>query len=107
MKKVKFDPLASETLNKLIPILYNNGYFATGEYAKLYVDAIITFFLSISTRVSHTALNTKYGLHYCQYKPNRRTTWYILFDKEEEIYVIRNIINNHSLEYTEVIAIRK
>lgn len=103
MKKVKFDPSVSETLNRLIPILYDNGYFATREYAKKYVDSIITFCLSIPTRVYRTSSNPQNGSYYCQYKPNRHTTWYILFDIENEDYLIRNIFNNHSPEYLQFI----
>jgi hypothetical protein len=36
---------------------------------------------------------------YCKYKPNRNTTWYVFFDVENDVYLIKNIVNNHSKDY--------
>lgn len=32
------------------------------------------------------------------------TTWYATFDKENEYFIIRNVINNHTKDYPDFIS---
>jgi hypothetical protein len=45
-----------------------------------------------------------YGEYYAVYKANKHTTWYVIFDKTNDSYIIRNIINNHTPDYPKLIA---
>lgn len=86
-------------LNNLIYILYKEDYFNYIENAIEYKDNIIDFIDTNIHSFPHklTPLPLYYlGSSYIFYKSNSRTTWYIIFEKEEEQYLITNISNNHT-----------
>ncbi len=92
------------TLNSLIDILYNKEYFGFVDSAKDYVDNIYDFIYTIPNLTPKVTKNKKYGQYYCSYKPNKNTTWYIIFDKEDDVHLIKYITNNHSKDYPQFIA---
>jgi hypothetical protein len=103
MEKIVILPALENKLFDLIFILYDKEYFGFPENALAYVDNIIDFIYSIPTLRYKKTKNSKYGTYYCSYKPNRSTTWFICFDFEDKTYLIKNITNNHTKEYTQII----
>ena len=92
-------PYVEETLTLLVEKLYQKEYFGFKQSAKDYVDIIVDFMFTIPTLRHKRTLNPKHGTYYCTYRHNTKTSWYIYFDIEGELYNIKNIINNHSADY--------
>jgi hypothetical protein len=92
-------------LSRLVSILVQNGYFVYWENAEKYVDALEQFTLSIPAQTRRLCKNNSYGKWYCTYKVNRHTTWYFTFDTNEEYFVVRNVLNNHTREYPIYISV--
>jgi hypothetical protein len=83
--------------------LYKEGYFGFKDSAKAYIDAILDFAYTIPNQRHHLARQSKNGQYYCRYSPNRKTTYFITFDTQGDIYLIRNIFTNHSKDYAKLI----
>ena len=85
---------------ELIDTLLEKEYFSFRESAKTYVDAMRSY---IENRIhlipQHPAPRyfDRYqrDLQYITYQPNKRTTWYIFFLQEENVYLVCYITNNH------------
>lgn len=103
MEQVILMPFADNKLMDLVDILYEDEYFGFRADAKKYVDNIYEFIYSIPTQRRKKTKHNKYGAWYCQYKSNRQTTYYICFDMEDDVYLIKNITNNHSKDYPDFI----
>ena len=88
-----------EKLYNLVNILFENEYFGFLENAIKYKDKIVNFINTIPNLKKKKTKNTMYGYWYCSYKPNRNTTYFITFDYEDDIYLIKNIFNNHGKGY--------
>jgi hypothetical protein len=99
MAEIKLSPLAATKLDELIDTLYEDEYFGFFESSLEYVQNLRNFIFSIDTlKIKNTSIN-KYGNFYCKYKHNNKTTWYVLFDKINDNYLVNNITNNHSPDY--------
>ncbi len=86
-------------LNELVYLLFKDDYFRYIENAIDYKDKLIEFIENnISTfPYKYTPVKLRnLGSKYIYYKSNSRTTWYIFFEKNDGIYVITFITNNHS-----------
>jgi hypothetical protein len=103
MEKIVILPALESKLFDLVFTLYDNEYFGFVENALAYVDKIVDFMYSIPALRHKKTKNYKYGTYYCSYKSNRSTTWFVCFDFEDDIYLIKNITNNHSKEYLQII----
>ncbi len=99
MEKVIISPFVVNKLESLILVLFENEYFGFMESAMDYVDNIYDFILSIPSEKKKRTKKSKFGNWYCSYKANRKTTYFITFDYERGIYLIKNITNNHSSDY--------
>lgn len=99
MEKIVISEDAVNRLNELIRILFDEDYFGFMETAIEYAQKIYNFIETIPTQQQKPTQNSRHGSFYCRYKANNRTDWYILFDKEQDQYLVRNIINNHTREY--------
>lgn len=86
-------------MDVLVDRLHSSKYFGNRKDAKSYVDALHSFMNSIATQRHRPTINPKYGAWYCEFKPNRHTSWFVTFDKKEERYIVRNLINNHTKDY--------
>lgn len=100
MKEVRFHKNVLYYLAELSDILIDKGYFSFYETSAEYIEDIVKFILEKIESVSHkTAPNhfSEFGrnLFYITYPRNKRTTWYILFEKSSGYYLIRYITNNH------------
>lgn len=86
-------------LNDLTDILFKKEYFGFSESAKSYVDRITCY---IEEHIElHPTKNTPdelahYGKKYIVYKANDKTSWYIFFSQESNVYFIQYITNNHT-----------
>ncbi|MEO7490865.1 MAG: hypothetical protein ABIU77_27355 [Ferruginibacter sp.] len=103
MAKIVILPALESKLFDLVFILHDKEYFGFVETAIAYVDDIIDFIYTIPKRKHKKTKNNKYGSYYCSYKKNPATTWFICFDFEEEVYLVKNITNNHTEDYTLII----
>jgi hypothetical protein len=99
VEKVIISAYADNKLLELVDIFYNYEYFGFRVDAKNYVDEIYDFIYTIPSLKHKPATNQTLGSLYCKYKPNRNTTWYVFFDVENDIYLIKNIVNNQSKDY--------
>ena len=79
--------------------LHSKKYFGSKELATAYVLKLIEFIYAIPTATHRRTKSPKNGEYYCTYKHNSKTSWYISFDIESELYNIKNITNNHSADY--------
>ncbi len=86
-------------LSELVNILVQKGYFTYWENAENYVDVLQQFAFSIPTQTRRLCKNSRHGKWYCTYKANKHTKWYFTFDTDEELYIVRNVMNNHTPEY--------
>jgi hypothetical protein len=98
---IVFQQEAVNFLDKLIEILYVNGYFAFIESSEDYVAKIYDFIEDHIIDFPHkkTPAELKnFSPNYIFFKINPRTTWYIFFEKNNQNYLITHIINNHCEE---------
>jgi hypothetical protein len=98
--KVFYLPEVELYFIELIELLYNKNYFSFPEQAISYVFKIQQYIENdIETVYKRKAPKSfeKYGknMYYFVYKANANTSWYIFFQLQDEIYLIRYITNNH------------
>ena len=103
MEKVVINSFTRNKLASLVDVMYTNEYFGFKEDAHKYVDEILEFIYRLPAQRYKLMNNPKQGKYYCRYQPNRNTTWYVIFDKEEDFYIVKNVTNNHSKDYLEII----
>ncbi|WP_299668421.1 hypothetical protein [uncultured Polaribacter sp.] len=101
MEKVKiyYKPEVVNYINALVFELYEKEYFGFLESAISYKNNILDYIeANISTFPTKlTPLSNAYlGSYYMFYLSNRRTTWYIFFEKEDNTYLVTYISNNHN-----------
>lgn len=99
MEKVVISPFVVNKLDSLILILFEKEYFGFMESAIDYVDNIYDFILTIPSQNKKRTKKIKFGAWYCSYKANSKTTYFITFDCENDVYLVKNITNNHSRDY--------
>jgi len=99
--KIIITPKVIIYLDDLVQILYKKEYFGFIESAEDYVSKIYDILdenIKLSTHKT-TPQKLKYlGGNYIFYKSNKRTTWYIFFEKKNTNYLVTGIINNHCEE---------
>lgn len=98
---ISFTEEVVEYLDHLLFILYENQYFSHKSSAKIYVLGIYEFIeININTfphKITPSELK-HFGTHYLFYKPNNRTTWFIIFERVKDGYPISGILNNYCPE---------
>jgi hypothetical protein len=104
MEKISLAPLVLEKLKELTTKLYEEEYFGFLEDSENYVQNLRIFIFSIPSLKRKFTANKKFGLYYCKFKYNHKTTWYVSFDIEDDLYLVKNITNNHSADYPNFIA---
>ncbi len=104
--KVLFLPEVRQYLKELHGILFEKEYFGFEESAVQYVrDLILDIEETLPIRVSKEApaCFNRYGtgMRYTSFRKNRNTQWYVFFnkyrEKDEVIYLVRYISNNHAI----------
>ena len=99
--KVIFSDLLNSRFEELVFILFQKKYFSYQSNAIDYVDKIYDFVSKDIHTFPHkkTPQRLLYlGKNYIFYKSNRRTTWYVFFEKSANNYLITGILNNHCEE---------
>lgn len=104
MAKVIYTAFAEIKLKQLINTLYDEEYFGFVAAAESYVNSIYDFIDSLPHQRKNLCYNPARGTWYCRYQHNRKTFWFITFDTDGEIFIIRDIINNHSADYPQFIS---
>lgn len=105
MEKVIFKDRVLDYLDELVYTLFKEEYFSYSENAQLYFDKIVDFVILGINSFPHKSTPQKLqylGSNYIFYKSNKRTTWYVFFEKKENNYLITGIINNHCEEAKEL-----
>ena len=98
---IQFQEVAILYLDELIEVLYKKEYFGFIESAEIYVSRIYDF---VEENIQNfpkrkTPLKLKrFGNNYIFFKINLRTTWYIFFEEQNNIFLITYILNNHCAE---------
>jgi len=85
-------------LDKLVFTLYKKEYFGFIESSQDFIDKIYDFIESNIFTIpnKHTTNQLRnLGNNYITYQSNQRTTWYILFDKNQNDITVTYIYNNH------------
>ena len=87
--------------NDLTYKLFDLEYFGFVESSENYIDRIVDF---VEENIQNfpkrkTPLKLKrFGNNYIFFKINLRTTWYIFFEEQNNIFLITYILNNHCAE---------
>ena len=103
--EIIFSPHVISYLDDLVFILYKKEYFGFIETAEVYVIKIYdTISKNIRTSTyKKTPKSLQYlGSSYIFFSSNQRTTWYIFFERKEQLFLITGIINNHCNEAKEL-----
>ncbi len=103
MEKIKLSEEIVYQLIDLIDTLYLKGYFGFKENALDYVEDIENFIFTIPTQKQSLSKYKRIGSYYSKYKRNNKTTWYVFFDRHEDLYLIKFITNNHTKIYSKLI----
>jgi hypothetical protein len=101
LEKVIFKEEILLYFDELISILFDREYFSYEKNAILYVDKIVDFITLEINSFPHKSTPQKLrylGTNYIFYKANNRTTWYIFFERQDSIFLITGISNNHCEE---------
>ena len=85
-------------LEELVYKLYKKEYFGFVDSAHEYVDKIYDFIYNELPDAQHKETPKallRHGKYYVKYNANKRTAWYVFFDKKGNRYFIEYITNNH------------
>jgi hypothetical protein len=87
-------------LDELFNILLEKHYFSYRRDAKLYVDLLICYaeqYVGVLPAKPAPPYFNRYGsnLKYIIYRANKTTSWYIFYQQQDNVYLIRHITNNH------------
>ena len=97
---VQYLPEIEIYLSELIELLYNKDYFSFPDQAIDYVSNIREYIENeIPTVYKRKSPEyfSRYGkeMSFFTYKANNNTSWYIFFQQQDDVYLIRYITNNH------------
>ena len=87
-------------LDELMLLLLEEGYFGFPDSAKSYVDRLIAYAEQHIGKIAGKNAPDYFqrfgqNMNYITYRANKRTSWYIFYQKRNNIYLIRYITNNH------------
>ena len=90
----------ADYLEELILTLYDLNYFESKDASKEYVGKMVDYFfkyVGVLPDKKAPQIFDRYGknMKYLTYRANKRTVWYIFFQKHDEYYLVRHITNNH------------
>ncbi|MGA9638476.1 hypothetical protein [Flavobacterium sp.] len=101
MEKIIFTEEILFYFDELINTLFVEEYFGYVENAQLYVTKIVDFIIVEIHNSPHKRtpeILGYLGSNYIFYKFNKRTTWYIFFEKKDTNILITGIFNTHCEE---------
>ena len=99
-REIIFSKKVELYLDELMLLLFAEGYFGFPDSAKLYVDNLISYiekYIGIYPDKIAPDYFQRFGqnMKYITYCANKDTSWYIFYQKRNNIYLIRHITNNH------------
>ncbi|MDH6343886.1 hypothetical protein M2480_002239 [Parabacteroides sp. PFB2-12] len=106
--RIVFLPEALDYFNELTTILFEKDYFGMEDSALRYVDELL---YDIKTTLPNRpkrkapAYFEQFGdgMYYATFRKNKTTQWVVFFtiyqDKEDLVYLIRYISNNHVIAH--------
>lgn len=99
-REIVFSKDVEQYLDELMHLLHEKGYFGFPDSAKSYVDHLVSFIeqqVGIRSGKNAPDFFKPFGknLKYIIFHANKRTSWYILYQERNNIYLIRHITNNH------------
>lgn len=104
MEKIIIETNLIIELDALILKLYERDYFGFLPSAEEYIVRLYDFIYTIPLQKRKLTHNNRYGKYYCTYKHSSKTSWYIVFDVEDGIYLVIFVTNNHSPNYPIIIS---
>jgi hypothetical protein len=100
MEEVILSVHVNQKLKDLVNILIQKEYFGFQEDAQIYVDKIYDYIYTIPSLPHRKTKKPKHGAYYVVYRvKNKRTQYYITFDKKANQYIIENIFTSHEKGY--------
>ena len=102
MEKVVFTRGTLVYFDDLVYTLFSENYFSFEENAQNYVDKIVNYIIikeidSFPQKTTPKKLRAL-GSFYIFYKANKRTTWFMFFEKKKGQYLVASILNNYCKE---------
>jgi hypothetical protein len=85
-------------LEELVYKLYKKEYFGFVDSAYEYVDKIYDFIYNELPNAQHKETPKellRHGKYYVKCSANKRTAWYVFFNKKEGRILVKYITNNH------------
>ena len=100
MREIRFHKNVLLFLEDLIDLLIEKEYFSFYDTSVMYMEDIVSYITENIETASHEQAPhyfSRFGdnLYYITYNRNKKTSWYILFEKGYDYYFIRYITNNH------------
>ena len=98
---VRFHPSVAEYFNDLVDILFYENYFTFEEGAIHYVTSLIKLVedqIQIKKHHLTPSLISVRGKYSVSFNINQRTTWYFVFEKSDNLYLITYVFDNYSKE---------
>ena len=100
--EIVFSDYAKSRIKLLFVNLYDEKYFSFQENAEAYVNKLIDFIYTIDSITHYRKSKPKEGKFYIKYKTDHGRFWIIIFDKEAKRYVIQDVLNDKSNEYSKL-----
>ena len=89
-----------DKLDNLTRVLYEKEYFGFDDSCEEYVNKIYDFIYTIPKLRHRKTKNKRYGLYFVKYEvKNKRTEYYVTFDKKGERYIVKNIFTSYEEGY--------
>lgn len=98
---VNFHPSVLKYFNDLIDTLFYENYFLYRDSAVEYVAKLIFYVENQIHKKKHNLcplLVSVHGNYFVSFNLNAKTTWYFVFDKIDNRYLITYVFNNYSKE---------
>jgi hypothetical protein len=100
MEKIILSELVLQKLNNLVDILLDKEYFGFRQSSIDYVIKLKEYIYTIPNLPYRKTKKPKHGAYYVVYRvKNKRTQYYITFDKKANQYIIENIFTSHEKDY--------
>jgi hypothetical protein len=98
---VRFNPSVLLYLNELVDVLFYKNYFSIRESAIDYVIRLIDIAESKIVNKQHYIAPKAISHHggwLIHFNISQKTTWYFVFEKSENRYLVTYVFNNYSKE---------
>ena len=95
-----------DKIDNLILTLYQKEYFGSMETSESYCMKIYTAMLDIqSVKLKRKCKKKTNGEYFVRFEANKKTQYFLLFDKEEEDILVTDYTNNHEKGYSSILGV--